>query len=100
MKRLIAIALVVLMAVALLASCGSSGSPEGKYTVKSVGGQTVEEALEEMLGGLDIDDVLKQMGIDSLDDYMTLELKESMQPGIFRSHTDVEYLYLLMPVRM
>ena len=40
------------------------------------------------------------VNVEAADHDMTLELKESMQPGIFRSHSDVEYLYLLMPVRM
>ena len=31
---------------------------------------------------------------------MTLELQSSMQPGIFKSYDKINYLYLLMPVRM
>jgi DNA polymerase-3 subunit beta len=31
---------------------------------------------------------------------VTLELKSAMQPGIFKSYSKVNYLYLLMPVRM
>ena len=31
---------------------------------------------------------------------MTLELQSSMQPGVFKSYSKINYLYLLMPVRM
>lgn len=31
---------------------------------------------------------------------MTLELQGAMQPGIFKSYSKINYLYLLMPVRM
>lgn len=33
-------------------------------------------------------------------DEITLELQSAMQPGIFKSYAKVNYLYLLMPVRM
>ena len=80
MKRIVAIALVVFMALAVLASCGGgSSNPEGKYAVKTVNGKTVEEMIKSELGdmaaGMDINDLLKLAGIDSLDDYMNLEIK-------------------------
>ena len=31
---------------------------------------------------------------------ITLELQSAMQPGIFKSYGQINYLYLLMPVRM
>ena len=31
---------------------------------------------------------------------ITLELQSTMQPGIFKSYSKINYLYLLMPVRM
>lgn len=31
---------------------------------------------------------------------VTLELQESMRPGVFKSYAQINYLYLLMPVRM
>ena len=31
---------------------------------------------------------------------VTLELQESMRPGVFKSYSKINYLYLLMPVRM
>lgn len=33
-------------------------------------------------------------------DTMTLELEGSMRPGVFKSYGDINYLYLLMPVRL
>ncbi|WP_072500315.1 DNA polymerase III subunit beta [Olsenella phocaeensis] len=33
-------------------------------------------------------------------DSITLELQSAMQPGIFKSYSKINYLYLLMPVRM
>ena len=79
MKRIVAIALVAIMVLALLASCGGSSDAAGVYTVKSVGGMSVEEALKASLGeygeGMDIDALLQMVGIDSLEDYMTMELK-------------------------
>lgn len=34
------------------------------------------------------------------DEDVTLELQESMKPGVFKSYARINYLYLLMPVRM
>lgn len=34
------------------------------------------------------------------DSEITLELQENMRPGIFKSYSKINYLYLLMPVRM
>ena len=31
---------------------------------------------------------------------MALELLSSMQPAVFKSYSDINYLYLLMPVRL
>ncbi|MBQ7715341.1 MAG: hypothetical protein IJT70_05685 [Clostridia bacterium] len=76
MKRIIAIALAAVMLLAILASCGAS--PEGKYYIKEVGGKSVKDALMETLGGLTdaaIDEFLEQVGIDSIEEYMTIELK-------------------------
>ena len=79
MKRIVALALVLVLVAAAFASCGGSANAEGTYVVKSIGGQTLEEAVKAQMGGLgdsvDLDAYLKMMGIESLDDYMTLELK-------------------------
>lgn len=76
MKRVISITLAVLMIAALFAACGSS-NPAGKYVVKSVNGQTMEEAIKEQAGqsGVSVDDLLKQLNIDKVEDLITLELK-------------------------
>ncbi len=96
MKRIIAIALVAIMVLVVFASCGGSSDAAGKYTVKSVNGKSVEDAIKESLGeygeGLDIDTILSLAGIDSLEDYMTMELKsdgtvESSMAGVSQTGT-------------
>lgn len=74
MKRIIALTMAVLMIAALLVACGG---PEGKYVVKSIDGKTVDEAIKESAeaAGMSVDDMLKQMGISSVDEIVTLELK-------------------------
>lgn len=74
MKRVIALTMAVLMIAALLVACGG---PEGKYVVKSIDGKTVDEAIKESAeaAGMSVDDMLKQMGINSADEIVTLELK-------------------------
>ena len=76
MKRIISMTLVVLMIAALFAACGSS-SPAGKYVVKSVNGQTIEEAMKEQAeqSGVNVDDMLKMLNIDNIEEMITLELK-------------------------
>lgn len=74
MKRIIALGMTILLIAALLVGCGG---PEGKYVVKSIDGQSVEEALKSSadLSGMSVDDMLKQMGVDSAEEIVTLELK-------------------------
>ncbi len=74
MKRVIALTMAVLMIAALLVACGG---PEGKYVVKSIDGKTVDEAIKESAeaAGMSVDDMLKQMGINSVEEIVTLELK-------------------------
>lgn len=74
MKRIIALTMAVLMIAALLVACGG---PEGKYVVKSIDGKTVDEAIKESAeaAGMSVDDMLKQMGINSVEEIVTLELK-------------------------
>lgn len=40
------------------------------------------------------------VGALSQDSEVTLELQQSMRPGVFKSYGKINYLYLLMPVRM
>ena len=74
MKRVIALTMAVLMIAALLVACGG---PEGKYVVKSIDGKAVDEAIKESAeaAGMSVDDMLKQMGINSVEEIVTLELK-------------------------
>lgn len=75
MKRIVAIALTVLMIAALFVGCGgASGSAEGKYYIKSINGQSVSDALKEQAGGLDVEALLGMMGIKSVDEIITMEL--------------------------
>ena len=80
MKKVISIlsiALVVLMLAATLAACGGSGSPEGKYVVKSINGQSVSDAIKELAGQLSktVEEFLELAGIGSAEEIYTLELK-------------------------
>ena len=79
MKRLISIALVVVMAAVILVGCGSSADPVGKYKLKTIDGKPLEDAIMEevgdSLGDMSLEDVLDVLGMESLDDYMTLDIK-------------------------
>ena len=75
MKRIVSIALVVLMVAALIVGC-SKANAEGKYVVKTLNGKTVEDYFKEELGdGETIDSLLEILGIASLEEYITLEVK-------------------------
>ena len=74
MKRGIAILLALVMTVALLAGCGGSSDPTGRYVVKTIAGQPVEEYFVSMLGG-DVDLALQMFGISSFEEFMIIELK-------------------------
>ena len=77
MKKITAVFTVVLVLAMMLslAACGSS--PEGKYVVKSIDGQSVEDALKSTAdaSGMSVDDLLKQMNIDKAEEIVTMELK-------------------------
>ena len=79
MKRFISLAVIALMLVALFAGCGNS-SPVGKYVIKTIDGQSPEDAykavLEEYGEGASIDELLEVAGISSLDEMVTFEFKE------------------------
>ena len=80
MKRFTAVMLAVLLMVLALVSCSKSSSAAGTYIVKTIGGQTVEEAFTEMLeqygDGTTLDDLLAMFGMESIDEFMVVELKE------------------------
>ena len=84
MKRVVSLMLVVLMIAAIFVGCGSSGSsgdvgnPEGLYKIKSVNGKSVKEYFKSETGvtnDSDIDLALAYLGIDSLDNLITFELR-------------------------
>ena len=79
-KKLIALSLVVLMMAALFTGCGESA--QGFYRIKTINGKTVYEHLVDAnpnhtLTEWDIQQVLLKMSIDSLDDYITMDLQEN-----------------------
>ncbi len=79
MKKRIAILLILALAVALLAGCGGSSDPTGRYVVKTIAGQPVEEYFVSMLGeyaeGIDASTYLQMFGISSFEEFMIIELK-------------------------
>ena len=78
MKKVVSIILAVLMVATLFTGCGKS-SVAGKYVVKTVGGKAIEEEfnsmLEEFGEGMTLDDYLKLIGIDSLEEFIVMDLK-------------------------
>ena len=79
MQRGIAILLALVLTLALLAGCGGSSDPTGRYVVKTIGGQPVEEYFVSMLGeyaeGIDASTYLQMFGISSFEEIMVIELK-------------------------
>ncbi len=86
MKRIVSIALVVLMIAALFAGCSGSSSPEGTYKIKSINGKDVKSYFKESMGALagegeeitdeQIDAILALMGINNIDEFVTFTLEE------------------------
>lgn len=77
MKRVISVILVSLMVAALFTGCGKSADIAGKYIVKTVNGETLEESFKKSLeefGEYTLDDYLELIGLESLDDFMTIDL--------------------------
>lgn len=74
-KFTIALILILALAVGILAACGDTqADPSGKYVLKSMDGQPVEEYFKSMLGE-DVDFALQMFGISSFEELMTVELK-------------------------
>ena len=74
-KFTIALILILALAVGILAACGDTqADPSGKYVLKSMDGQPVEEYFKSMLGE-DVDLALQMFGISSFEELMTVELK-------------------------
>jgi hypothetical protein len=76
MKRFLIISLAVLMIAVLFAGCGSQ-DPKGTYILKTIDGKPLEEVLKENLeeAGWTLEVYMSLNKIESLDDYMVLELK-------------------------
>ena len=75
MKRIVSLALVVLLIAALFVGCGNS-SVEGTYLIKSMGGMTMEDMLKAVSGdNFDLDAVLSEYKVSSLGELITMELK-------------------------
>ncbi len=75
MKRALSLALTLLFAALLLAGCGGT-DPAGHYVLKTIDGVPVESTLLKDLGeDAKLADILPLLGIESIDDYMTIDLK-------------------------
>ena len=93
MKKLIALLLIAVLALTCFAACGkkddgkAAADPVGMYVVKTFNGKTIEEYLKDYVaaqGGeqaaalvesLDLDTLLQVAGIESVDDFISMELK-------------------------
>ena len=75
MKRALSLALTLLFAALLLAGCGGT-DPVGHYVLKTIDGVSVEQSLMKDMGeDAKLADILQLLGMDSVDDYMTIDLK-------------------------
>lgn len=76
MKRISAIILAALFVVVVLSACGA-GDPAGKYVLKSIDGKPVDEAFNEQMSefGMSLEEYLDFLGIEKLENFMTIELK-------------------------
>lgn len=93
MKRILSLALVVVMVAALFVGCGSSDSVEGTYKLKAIDGKNIKDYYTEKAGksGETLETVLKFMGVEEtdLDNLMTLTLNADGSAAM-NSKMDVE----------
>lgn len=93
MKRILSLALVVVMVAALFVGCGSSDSVEGTYKLKAIDGKNIKDYYTEMAekSGETLETVLKSMGVEEtdLDNLMTLTLNADGSAAM-NSKMDVE----------
>ena len=75
----------------------SASSPDQGESTESI---PVEVTGDSMSIALNYHYVFDCVNAASGEDKISLELQSTMQPGIFKSYSKVNYLYLLMPVRM
>ena len=94
MKRFTSLMFCLLVMVTLLAGCGGSANPVssdssnpvssdsinpvGKYVAKSIDGQSVKDYFNMMADetGMDLDTLLEYLGLDSVENFVTLEIKD------------------------
>lgn len=72
-----------------------ASSPDHGESTETVGVSTDGDAMSI---GLNYHYVLD--GIDAMSGDVFLEMNSSMQPAVFKSYADINYLYLLMPTRI
>ncbi len=90
---IIALMLCALFATFCFTACGTD-STEGKYVVKSIDGESVDDALKTIAEeqGATVEEFLKEMGMDSAEEFYTLELKSDgtavLEAKVFQSTTD------------
>ena len=75
----------------------SASSPDQGESTEMI---PVEVEGDSMAIALNYHYVLDCVSASSQDKELSLELLSSMQPAIFKSYANINYLYLLMPVRM
>jgi len=78
MKRTVSLIMAVMFVLVMVTGCGGGSSAAGKYYIKAIDGEDIEAALMAELGeeeGFTIDDYLELLGISSLGEMMTIELK-------------------------
>ncbi len=75
----------------------SASSPDQGDSTETI---NVEVEGESMSIGLNYHYVFDCVNAAGNQKEITLELQSTMQPGIFKSYGNINYLYLLMPVRM
>ncbi len=84
MKRIVSLALVILLVAALFVGCGSSssgtadGNPEGTYKIKTVNGKGIKEYFGESMGAAsdaEINLALSFFGVDSFEDLIVFDLQ-------------------------
>ena len=75
----------------------SASSPDQGESTESI---PVEVTGDSMSIALNYHYIFDCVNAASGEGKISLELQSTMQPGIFKSYSKVNYLYLLMPVRM
>lgn len=75
----------------------SAGSPDQGDSTETLDADVEGESISIALNFHYVFDCVNAV---SGQDEVTLELQGSMQPAIFKSYSNINYLYLLMPVRM